>query len=123
MLNALAVKVDAAQHAAHTTLGNQVSGARGDVILAEDPGIKSNPSYWPFMDDLKDMVGGALSVVFVVAVAAILGAAAILMIGKLSSSSELSRRSTTILVAILIFATIAGSASAAVGFFTDIKLF
>lgn len=104
-------------------IGTNLTLKANEVILAEDPGITPNDSYFPFMDELKNMAGGIISIVIVVAVIAFVGGAVILMVGKLSNSSDLSRKSTTILVVICALAALVGSASALIGFFTDIPLF
>ena len=92
------------------------------VVLAIDPKVTPNDNL-PFISTVRDIVGGVLTLGVVVSVAALVVAAIILVWGKVSKSSMAAQVGTSVLLWVLVGASIIGSASGLIAWAADIKLF
>ena len=95
----------------------------GVVVNIYDPGISPNWVFFPFMDKLKNAVGGWQATALVVVVACLIVSALMLAAGHWWDHGRSTQAGKGGIIACFIAAALIGTASAAVGFFGNMGLF
>lgn len=90
-----------------------------DVV---DPGVKTNWSFFPFMQALKDGVGGVIAIALVLSVLAFVGSLVMLALSKSMKAQGMSTISTTALLWSLVCAVGVASGSGAVAWAAGIDI-
>lgn len=88
-----------------------------------DPGITPNWVFFPFMDKLKNAVGGWQATALVIVVACLIVSALMLAAGYWWDHGRSTQAGKGGIIACFIAAALIGTASAAVGFFGNMGLF
>ncbi|MDR1188078.1 MAG: hypothetical protein LBK95_11595 [Bifidobacteriaceae bacterium] len=95
-----------------------------DLVAADavDPGVAINMSFLPFMDTLKEIVGGVLGGCVVILVGGLVLGAVAWAVSKLSGSGRMHQVSTTVMWVMLIAAIVAAGANGLIGWATGITI-
>lgn len=89
-------------------------------ILAEDPGVSFDWDFFPFMDTLRQAVGGVMAITLVVAVVLLVIAAIVWGAGRAMGSKGMQQASAVGMIIVVAVAIVIGGSNAIIGWASNV---
>ena len=90
-------------------------------ILAEDPGVDFDWTFFPFLDTLRQMVGGFMAITLIVTVVLLVAGAIVWAAGRVTGSQGMQKGSAMGMGIVLLAAIVIGSANALIGWVSNVE--
>lgn len=93
--------------------------ARPPLLTANDPGVTINFDYWPFAAELQNAVGGLAGIALILLVAAVVISGVAWAISRAAGAGKMQTVTGAAFLIAALAAVIIGSASGAIGWFSE----